>query len=150
MKARHPRPFQTGRIPGQLDPDANQSVIAHLVAKYGTPQDIPGRILTNAHHKHLRGETVTRQDLDTWAAEKPEGVVYYLTFNGLIKIGTSTNVKGRMASLPHDELLATEPGSYELEKQRHRQFAHLRYKNEWFNPGPELQAHIRQLKEATG
>lgn len=147
MKPKRGKILNNARMPGTLAPDANPSIVAHLVAKFGTPQDIPRRVLINAHHQNMRGIPVTRDDIDGWANEQPEGVVYYLAFNGLIKIGTSTNVKSRISSLPHDELLATEPGSYELEKQRHRQFHHLRYKGEWFNPGPELQAHITQLKE---
>lgn len=50
-------------------------------------------------------------------------VVYYLRFGDRIKIGTTTNLRTRLISVPCDEVLAVEPGSYALERERHEQFA---------------------------
>ena len=50
-------------------------------------------------------------------------VVYYLRYGDRIKIGTSANPRRRVASLPHDEVLAFERGGRPLEQRRHAQFA---------------------------
>ena len=42
-------------------------------------------------------------------------------------------------------MLATEPGTVTTEHRRHRQFAHLRVRNELFEPGPDLLAWIEEL-----
>jgi hypothetical protein len=73
-------------------------------------------------------------------------LVYYLLFADRIKIGTTTNLTARMRSIPHDELLATEPGSLDVERRRHREFAHLRITGEWFRTAADLFAHIEALK----
>lgn len=72
-------------------------------------------------------------------------VVYYLRFGDRVKIGTTTNLRVRLADLPHDELLATEPGSFDVEKQRHRQFAAYRVNGEWFHHCPAIAEHIATL-----
>lgn len=73
-------------------------------------------------------------------------VVYYGQQGERIKIGTSTQVDERCRELKVT-LLATEPGSYAEEAERHKRFAHLRIKGEWFRPGPDLLAHIATLTE---
>jgi hypothetical protein len=74
-------------------------------------------------------------------------VVYYIRFADRIKIGTSTNPRPRLRSLPHDEVLAFELGDHALEKKRHTQFAATRIPGgEWFVPSDELSAHIRKLR----
>ena len=42
-------------------------------------------------------------------------------------------------------VLGTEPGTVTTERRRHRQFAHLRVRNELFEPGPDLLAWIEEL-----
>jgi hypothetical protein len=54
------------------------------------------------------------------------------------------------AGQPHDAILAVEPGSYTLEKQRHRQFAAAHAYREWFHPTPELLTHVQALRELHG
>lgn len=76
-------------------------------------------------------------------------VVYYIRFGERIKIGTTFDLEQRLAALPHDEVLLTEPGGVELEKQRHRQFnAHLIAGREWFEAHPDLLAFIAKRKAA--
>lgn len=75
-----------------------------------------------------------------------EPVVYYLRFADRVKIGTTQNLTKRLGVIPHDELLATEPGSAPLEARRHRQFAADRIVREWFKMSPELMAHIEGLR----
>lgn len=81
-------------------------------------------------------------------AHLPASVVYYLRFSDRIKIGTTRNLKARLVGIPHDEVLATEPGDRTLEQERHRQFAHLRLtrRGEWFRAGPDLIDHTKALR----
>lgn len=49
---------------------------------------------------------------------------------------------------PDAVLLATEPGHYDVEHERHRQFAaDLIERNEWFRPSADLIAHINSLRD---
>lgn len=78
------------------------------------------------------------------------GYVYYMGGGGkTIKIGFSKNPWARLSDLrvaqPDVTLLATEPGSLELERQRHEQFAADRTKGEWFTFSDTLRAHIASL-----
>ena len=76
----------------------------------------------------------------------PVEVVYYIRFRDQIKIGTSTNPRLRLASLPHDEVLAFERGGRLLERRRHVQFAAHRFPGtEWFAVHDALLAHIAEL-----
>jgi hypothetical protein len=81
-------------------------------------------------------------------------VVYYMRFGDLIKIGTTNDLRRRTLNLKPDTVLAAEPGSYELELQRHRQFARHRAQvgvgRELFFPAPELREHIRQVQDEYG
>lgn len=83
-------------------------------------------------------------------ASVSQEVVYYVRFGDRVKIGTTKDLDSRLLSIPHDELLATEPGGVYVEKQRHRQFQHLRAKvgnsREWFSLTPELADHIAAIR----
>lgn len=80
------------------------------------------------------------------------GIVYYVQFVDLVKIGFSQNLNGRMLAIPHDTILATEPGDFKLERQRHKQFAeHLvDGQREWFRAAPELLAHAAAVRAEHG
>jgi hypothetical protein len=80
------------------------------------------------------------------------GVVYYVRRGSMIKIGTTINMQKRMTAIPPDEILATEPGSYSLEAQRHRQFRNLRVRGqvEWFHAAPLLQEHVLGVRALHG
>lgn len=73
-------------------------------------------------------------------------VVYYMRFGNRIKIGTSGVLYTRVQGLKPDEVLAAEPGSYDLEAQRHREFAPYRDHGEYFFPAPALLAHINKVR----
>lgn len=89
-------------------------------------------------------------------------VVYYLLSEpeGLVKIGTSQHLALRMIELGSSscgapwKLLAIEAGSYDVEKQRHREFAEYwvtptrkGQSKEMFAPGPDLVEHLTQQLE---
>lgn len=80
------------------------------------------------------------------APDPGRGVVYYVKLGNLIKIGFSSNLPSRMRSVPHEEILAAEPGDYALESARHAQFAkHKAARREWFHADavPEFAASVR-------
>lgn len=79
-------------------------------------------------------------------------IIYYVQIGEHIKIGTTTNVKRRLAAYPPNRrLLATEPGHETLEAERHRQFAGLLdMGREWFRPGAALVEHINGLRKTQG
>ncbi|MFJ7963153.1 GIY-YIG nuclease family protein [Streptomyces sp. NPDC096324] len=90
------------------------------------------------------------RDLRLAEAQARDCWVYYIRCGHLIKIGMTTNLPGRFASLRPNEVLAIEPGGLEREGQLHRQFEELRAGGEYFHPGPLLQQHIVQLRELAG
>lgn len=84
--------------------------------------------------------------------ERRPSVVYYIRLSDRIKIGFTTNLPGRMLVLPHDEVLAIEPGDFQLEQARHKQFREFRVvkQREWFHAVPPLLAHIEALRAEHG
>jgi hypothetical protein len=78
---------------------------------------------------------------------RARSVVYYATTGSYIKIGTTIHLDQRMKDLGAN-LMAVEPGGYDMEKDRHRQFhALLAAGREYFFPGHELIRHIAGLQE---
>jgi len=85
-------------------------------------------------------------------ANNKESVVYFIQSErgGPVKIGISTNVQGRLASLqtgfPYPlKVLATTPGGEGIEKGLHDIFAEHRLSGEWFKPEKELMDLITRL-----
>ena len=86
---------------------------------------------------------------------------YFMRCGQFIKIGASVSPLFRVQSIrrtggvlaPADldlsetELLATESGGYDRERELHAKFAHLRHTGEWFTEAPELTEYIESLKE---
>ena len=77
-------------------------------------------------------------------------IVYYVRRGEVIKIGTTVHPQRRFTELMPDEILVVEPGGYREERQRHRQFAHLRGAGEYFRIAPELLDHVSRLLAAHG
>jgi T5orf172 domain len=80
--------------------------------------------------------------------------VYFVEFHGFIKIGFTTDLKQRMEQLagflPSPPILLLDvKGSFDLETDMHRKFAHLRTNGEWFRKAPELMDYIEQMKNLT-
>lgn len=80
------------------------------------------------------------------------GYVYYMRINGQIKIGYTANLRQRSSHYPPGtELVAAEPGTLTLEKQRHNQFSRdLARGREWFRESDKLAAHIADLVDQHG
>jgi hypothetical protein len=83
-------------------------------------------------------------------AAGPRGLIYFLQFADRIKIGFTTDLAKRRKSIPHDDLLATIPGTMSDEKRLHREFADDRIKGEWFRSSERLLAYIAALEGASG
>lgn len=101
-------------------------------------------------HYHSRGQNPAEVMNFQWSGNLDQEVVYYMRFANLIKIGTSARFIQRFFALRPDEVLAIEPGSYELERKRHRQFARFHSHNEMFFPGPPLMEHVRRVQKQHG
>lgn len=105
------------------------------------------------HWRAIVGDMVNvRRNSAPKAALLGTAVVYYIRFGGRIKIGTSINLLERLRDLYYDELLAIEPGSYDVEAKRHAYFRRTKVagQNEWFHESPELILHINRLREEHG
>lgn len=101
---------------------------------------------------HFWAEDTPAPAIATGATTWTGSVVYYLRrMDAAVKIGFSAHLARRIKKLTdeHGELvvLATEPGGWHEEQDRHRLFGHLRVTptREWFWPGAELLAHIESL-----
>ncbi len=83
-------------------------------------------------------------------------VVYYARLGANhIKVGTTSDLPRRMVELRvvnETNLLAAEPGGYQLERERHEQFRKWRYsrRTEDFAEAPELLAHIADVRSQHG
>jgi hypothetical protein len=81
--------------------------------------------------------------------DRPTAKVYYFHRpDGAIKIGTSEHLADRLRNLRAQhggELLATEPGGYNAENARHRQFSGYALGGEWFTASTELEQLIASL-----
>lgn len=80
--------------------------------------------------------------------------VYYIAAPDLdlVKIGFAIDPTKRLAKINSDSpaavvLLATEPGSIELERERHRQFGASRRRGEWFQLSGPVSEHIATLAQ---
>lgn len=118
-------------------------------------RSVGGVTLCAAHVAAVQAELIAQEPGPTVTIKS---VVYYATctYGGSVKIGTSTNLRGRLKALsvvervPY-ELLAAEPGYFEKERALHQRFAHLRITHggsrEHFMVDDELTAHMNAVRE---
>lgn len=78
------------------------------------------------------------------------GVVYFMRFGQLIKIGFTTDLPQRVKSLRPDQLLALMPGTMRDEESLHARFGPWRDHGEYFRPGLDLLDFIDSLAVADG
>ncbi len=101
-----------------------------------------------AERKRWEDERAERKAIAPLKKRTPdaEGLVYYIRINGQVKIGYTANLKQRSRNYPPgSELLAVEPGSKDLEAQRHRQFARDLARGREFQESATLTEHIAGL-----
>ena len=105
----------------------------------------------HAAHVYMKVEEIRpRRDPKRETPERDliNGTIYYAeTEGGQIKIGFSTNVRGRMSYL-RTKLLASHPGTRRDERAAHMEFGEYWTKGEYFTPGPRLMARIDELRRA--
>lgn len=141
-----------------LEVDTYRRGIAEAIGKAEIAQvrrDISWREFTERQAAQKQSEK-ERGERDARLAAQAVHVVYYVRL-GLdhIKIGTTGRLMERMAELRvanPANLLAVEPGSFDQEKQRHREFDALRYekRKEDFAESPELLGLAAQLRSQWG
>jgi len=107
-------------------------------AKFGKPAELPSWAFN-----HIP------VNLNT---EAPDHRVYFITLDDKVKIGTSGNVRrrrGQMCLPPMAKIVATLPGSYDLEKDLHARFADERIgRSEWFTRSARIEAFIEAIRES--
>lgn len=74
------------------------------------------------------------------------GIVYYIKFRDVVKIGTTRRPANRLGNLPWEYLLAIEPGGREIESERHETFRADWIQGEWFELSPALAEHLDQVR----
>lgn len=72
--------------------------------------------------------------------------------NGHVKIGYTTNFESRLKHLQTGcpetlKILATIKGGEDIERQLHNRFRQYQYRNEWFEPHPELLDFINKIRD---
>lgn len=117
---------------------AKHAILAQRLLDRSLPEVLDPAIGTHSRRRYIQER------------EAALAVVYYLRRADLVKIGTTVNLRRRLAEIDHDELLAAEAGGVELERQRHEQFSHLRRRGEWFEAADDLLAHAAALRRAYG
>jgi predicted GIY-YIG superfamily endonuclease len=87
--------------------------------------------------------------------------VYFIRCQQYIKIGISKDPAARLRQIRRGggshfprlldvetaELIATEPGGLDRERELHQHFSHHRHTGEWFTEAPELTQYIDALSE---
>jgi hypothetical protein len=150
-----------GLVPVRESAEWNLSLCGNHLEGFLATLDVIREAERAREVENLALDEIHRESLqmrERWAAEDAarneryasQSVVYYVRLGGCIKIGTTTNMKMRMNTLMPDEILATEPGTRELEQMRHKQFAGLRVRGERFLADPELLSHIQMIRAHFG
>ena len=156
-----PRRLRRSRI-------VHRFAMAHMSAQVGPARRQPDRALPHegrvrmayrycedriARQKQENFEKHTRQfHADADGVAPHHGYCYFIgePDGDLVKIGYSKNPTHRLSQLraehsPDLRLLAKCFGGYTREGAYHAQFAHLRYKGEWFTVTDEIKAEIERL-----
>jgi hypothetical protein len=90
---------------------------------------------------------------------KEQTYTYFMRCGRFVKIGASLDPLFRLNSirrtggilapsgldLSNTDLIATEMGGFERERELHARFSHLRHTGEWFTEAPELTEYIESL-----
>jgi len=135
----------------QVTMDLLDQIEADLIAR-GNPLTIRRRQLREQGMSWLEILRATRPDVyrifhhEELAHGVHDHVVYYMRMDGLVKIGTSKNIRSRIATLRPQGVWAVEHGSYDLEHRRQNQFAEDHSHGEWFHLSSALWDHIADLR----
>lgn len=109
-------------------------------------------LLSNVEYEAAEQEYVRARTAQT---------VYFIRCQQYVKIGISKNPATRLQQIRRgggshfprlldvetSELITTEPGGLDRERELHAKFSHLRHTGEWFTEAPELTDYIESLSE---
>lgn len=124
-----------------------------IVSNVETVVEMPSlteAIARQSRERHLRKkQDAIMESIRVGADPDADGWVYYMRINRHIKIGYTKDLRQRSRAYPPGtELLAVEPGTRDVEKRRHEEFARfLAQGREWFAESAPLTAHIADLAE---
>ena len=99
----------------------------------------------NEQRRAERIEELRRLAEEARNDETCTGIVYYIRFRDVVKIGTSISPANRLGSLPWDELLAVEPGGRAVEQLRHAEWEAHRVNGEWFEMNDAIAEFIESV-----
>jgi hypothetical protein len=138
------RTFRRALVDGLLPPDVFKVIAQEAVRELGIGMQYRDVVLSS----HLK-EAREQAQREAYEKREREGVVYYVQLTGgRVKIGWTRDLAARMATFrarPED-VLATEPGAYAIEKRRHQQFSDERIgSSEEFTQSARLMEHIARL-----
>lgn len=131
--------------------DPNPELSAPLCMDHAKMLTVQVMLLTNTSvktsSKRMAGTANVKKFTDPYSedAKSRNGLIYFAQFGDRIKIGFSTDVTGRMKSIPHDKVLALIPGSFASERALHKKFDAIRITGEWFANDPRLTSYIATL-----
>jgi len=117
------------------DPDILRRCIKAGVKEFESMEAMGERVAT---YRALRSERR--------AAVGHAPVVYYMRIGNLVKIGTSRSIGARFAALNAEGIMAVEPGTADLEAERHALFADLHSHLEYFHLADPLAVHIVDVR----
>lgn len=107
--------------------------------------------LTSYEKSKALVERARAVSLELRDAPPKQPYVYFVWFtsSGPVKIGCSTDPSRRLKELQRGtrftlRMSGVVPGGYDLERDLHRHFSHLRVIGEWFQPSVELTAFLRE------
>lgn len=122
----------------QLEVELTEDMVIHAV-RVGRKRYAIGEEATARHRasRPLSSATI---------AASERAVVYYMRIGNRVKIGFTTGLAERLKVINPEEIMAVEPGGYELEQRRHREFRHLRTHGEWFRLEAPLTDWIARLQ----
>lgn len=140
------------RCPQQPMPKAPIPICFNHLREIGSLYDAMRELVFETPESDLFAmrERKKQEAAEALARRGENSVVYYVRLGDHVKIGTTVNLAQRIRSfyVEQDSVLATEPGSYDVESYRHRQFAAERIDKgrELFNPSPRLLRHIDRMR----
>ena len=125
--------------------DPHPHLTAPLCMDHAKKLTVQVMIMTEKDPKPTPSQREKRRAKGIPVPEERMGLVYFVTFSDRIKIGFTTDLTGRMRTVPHDEILAVIPGTVSDEQALHKQFDAIRITGEWFADDPRLTDFIKTL-----
>lgn len=132
-------PMEAEYIPGPCPACGTPGLLVHLANGWVTCK--AGNCTYECHVNKFCGDRKTLMGISAGL----QNVVYYMRLGNRAKIGTSRNLKRRLAAINPEDCMAYELGDRTLEVARHKQFAHLRVSGEWFELADDLTRHVNTL-----